>query len=233
MSHPYHHAVSRARTWGGDPAEYVAIESWFDQSKAFTADARHRLLLHHSYGVFLAERRFGVTIVNSAGRTVPVRLIGEAHCKEDFNRPVPSLTECFEAGLTGEKTTPALTALKGAYLRAFDAGLSVGAHCDASARAFGGPAGAYEALHAFFDEPRSHLACPASLLALHHTFGVHLAVQLFGHSLPGGASTRRVAEARLRLDLGLVPAVDTALKLVPAQAWMNTRALPLSRTGAA
>jgi hypothetical protein len=36
--------------------------------------------------IFLAERIFGVTIVNSDGERVPVRYVGEQHVKEDLGR---------------------------------------------------------------------------------------------------------------------------------------------------
>ena len=55
------------------------IHNWFDESKAFFADFRHRALRHHTEGVFLAERIFGVSIVNSEGKRVPVRYVGEQH----------------------------------------------------------------------------------------------------------------------------------------------------------
>ena len=42
-------------------------------------DVRHRALLHHSEGIFLCERLFGVTIRNADGRDIPVRFIGEQH----------------------------------------------------------------------------------------------------------------------------------------------------------
>jgi hypothetical protein len=37
-------------------------------------------------GIFLAEKMFGVAIVNSAGTQVPVRYVGEQHVKEDLGR---------------------------------------------------------------------------------------------------------------------------------------------------
>jgi hypothetical protein len=30
MAHPYHHAVSSARKFGGTPADYQSIHDWFD-----------------------------------------------------------------------------------------------------------------------------------------------------------------------------------------------------------
>lgn len=62
MAHPYHHAVSSVRKWGGAPEDYLAIHAWFDESKKILADPRHRALRHHAEGIFLAERVFGVTL---------------------------------------------------------------------------------------------------------------------------------------------------------------------------
>ena len=54
MAHPYHHALSSAKKWGGAPEDYLPIHSWFDESKAITADFRHRALRHHAEGIFMA-----------------------------------------------------------------------------------------------------------------------------------------------------------------------------------
>lgn len=86
MAHPYHHAVSSVKKWGGVPEDYLAIHDWFDESKAHTADFRHRALRHHSEGIFMAEKIFGATITNSNGRVVPVRFIGEQHVQEDLGK---------------------------------------------------------------------------------------------------------------------------------------------------
>lgn len=40
----------------------------------------------------MAEKIFGTTIVNSAGRDVPVRHIGEQHVQEDLGR-IPTLAD--------------------------------------------------------------------------------------------------------------------------------------------
>ncbi len=86
MAHSFHHAVSSARKFGGVPDDYIDIHTWFDRSKEIIADFRHRALRHHAEGIFLAERIFGVTIKNAAGRLIPVRLIGEQHVIEDLGR---------------------------------------------------------------------------------------------------------------------------------------------------
>ena len=93
MAHPYHHAESSARKYGGVPADYIAIHDWFDASKAHFALPTHRALRHHTAGIFEAERVFGATITNSAGRVIPVRWIGEQHVKEVCNGIIPSMAD--------------------------------------------------------------------------------------------------------------------------------------------
>ena len=38
MAHPYHHAESSARKYGGSPGEYLDLHEWFDASKQYMAD---------------------------------------------------------------------------------------------------------------------------------------------------------------------------------------------------
>lgn len=95
MAHPLKHAESTARKWGGRPQDYLAIHQWFDESKAFMADFRHRAMRHHAEGIFMCEKFFGVTITNSDGKQVPVRYIGEQHVKEDLGR-IPSVQDWLQ-----------------------------------------------------------------------------------------------------------------------------------------
>lgn len=96
MAHPYHHALSSARRWGGDQADYLAIHDWFDESKAFLATWQHRGLRHHAEGIFLCERVFGTAITISTGREIPVRWIGEQHVSEDLGR-IPAAADWLRA----------------------------------------------------------------------------------------------------------------------------------------
>lgn len=95
MAHPWHHAESSARRFGGRPDDYSQIHSWFDASKAHFALPSHRAWRHHAQGIFEAEERFGLTLTNSAGRVVPVRFIGEQHVKEDCRGIIPSMADWF------------------------------------------------------------------------------------------------------------------------------------------
>ena len=91
--HPHHHAATTVKKWGGKPEDYAAIHDWFDATKEMFADARHRALRHHSQGIFECERVFGRIIVNSDGREVPVRYIGEQHVKEDCDGRIPTVED--------------------------------------------------------------------------------------------------------------------------------------------
>lgn len=96
MSHPYHHALSSVKRFGGEANDYLPIHNWFDETKEFHGDFRHRALRHHTHGIFEAERVFGVTITTSSGKEVPVRLIGEQHVVEDCGF-IPTLNDWLKA----------------------------------------------------------------------------------------------------------------------------------------
>lgn len=96
MSHPFNHAKSSTRKFGGVPEDYLAIHNWFDQSKAHFTGFQHRALRHHSLGIFECEKVFGMTITTSDGKKVPVRLIGEQHVKEDLGW-IPTVADWLRA----------------------------------------------------------------------------------------------------------------------------------------
>ena len=96
MAHPYHHALSSQKKWGGTVEDYLAIHAWFDASKEIVADFRHRALRHHAEGIFMAETIFGVTITLSSGRIIPTRWVGEQHVTEDLSF-IPSFADWARA----------------------------------------------------------------------------------------------------------------------------------------
>jgi hypothetical protein len=96
MAHPYHHALSSVRKWGGNVADYLPLHSWFDQSKAIEADFRHRALRHHAEGIFMLETIFGPTLTLSTGKVIPTRWVGEQHVKEDLGH-IPSFADWVKA----------------------------------------------------------------------------------------------------------------------------------------
>jgi hypothetical protein len=92
MAHPYHHALSSQKNWGGTPDDYIAIHDWFDASKMILADFRHRALRHHAEGIFMTETLFGKTITLSSGRVIPTRWVSEQHVREDLGL-IPSFAD--------------------------------------------------------------------------------------------------------------------------------------------
>ena len=93
MAHPLHHAESSARKFGGVPDDYQFVHDWFDSSKEHLGLFVHRAQKHHTVGIYDAERHCGRSLINSAGRVVPIRWIGEQHVREDCQGRIPSLAD--------------------------------------------------------------------------------------------------------------------------------------------
>ena len=93
MAHPLHHAESSARKFGGVADDYQFVHDWFDSSKEHLGLFVHRAQKHHTVGIYDAERHFGRSLTNSAGRVVPIRWIGEQHVREDCQGRIPSLAD--------------------------------------------------------------------------------------------------------------------------------------------
>ncbi|MFO1045856.1 MAG: hypothetical protein U0941_29080 [Planctomycetaceae bacterium] len=94
MSNPLVHAERSARKWGGSSDDYLPLHQWFDATKGHLADNRHRMLLHNSFGILLAEQVFGLALTNSSGRRVFVRDLATQHILEDLGF-VPSVAQCL------------------------------------------------------------------------------------------------------------------------------------------
>jgi hypothetical protein len=102
MAHPFDHSRSSARKWGGEPEEYLKYHEWFDETKSWIGHSKHRMFRHHSEGIFELERVFGVSFVNSVGKTVYTRYVGEQHVKEDCFGYIPSAKEWVDAIESGK-----------------------------------------------------------------------------------------------------------------------------------
>ena len=84
MSNPLVHAERSARKWGGTAQDYLALHQWFDATKGHLPDNRHRLLLHNSFGMLLAEQVFGPSLENSDSRRVFTRDLAAQHICDDL-----------------------------------------------------------------------------------------------------------------------------------------------------
>lgn len=214
MSHPWHHAISSAKQFGGQADDYVELHSWFDQSKRHHADFRHRALRHHDLGIALARRLFGDEMVNSDGVMVLVQTIGEQHLQEDLARQATasdwfSLLEPVE----WMRRTPIPSALQ----------------AERSAAKWGGEPEEYLALHRFFDQSASSGLSPSQHRGLHHhSEGIFLAEQLFGVTLTLSSGrklpTRWIGEQHMQEELGQIPPVSDWLRAISPAGWMSPRA---------
>jgi hypothetical protein len=90
---PYIHALNSVKRYGGTVEDYIHIHNWFDSTKAATADFYHRAILHNSFGIFLAEQLFGVTLNNSEGKIISVRDVAENHVMEDCCGRIPTIDD--------------------------------------------------------------------------------------------------------------------------------------------
>jgi hypothetical protein len=94
MSNPLVHAERSAKKWGGTSQDYLALHQWFDATKGHLPDNRHRMLLHNSFGLLLAEQVFGPSLQNSDGRRVFTRDLAAQHIFEDLGF-IPTVAECL------------------------------------------------------------------------------------------------------------------------------------------
>lgn len=98
MPKPHKHADADVVRWGGKREDYEAIHDLMDSSKQCCADNRHRVATHNIWFVHnILPRIFGSTIINSSGREVSVKDIGEYHLNDDFRgRFIPTLQDYIE-----------------------------------------------------------------------------------------------------------------------------------------
>ena len=94
MSNPLVHAERSAKKWDGTAHDYLALHQWFDATKGHLPDNRHRMLLHNSFGLLLAEQVFGPSLQNSDGIRVFVRDLAIQHIVEDLGF-IPTVADCL------------------------------------------------------------------------------------------------------------------------------------------
>ena len=88
----FNQCKSSVKYFGGRVLDYHDIHSWFDETKDYYADIRHRALRHHTLGIRECEKKFGIYIINSDGKDIPVRSIAEQHIREDLGC-IPSVQD--------------------------------------------------------------------------------------------------------------------------------------------
>jgi len=97
MAHFLQHSKSSVKKWGGKVEDYIEIHNWFDETKSWIGSSYHRMMRHHSEGIFECEKKFGMSFENSDGKIVYTRYVGEQHVKEDCYNYIPSAREWVQA----------------------------------------------------------------------------------------------------------------------------------------
>jgi hypothetical protein len=89
---PYDHGRVSVKKWGGRIEDYQEIHDFLDSTKAFIPDMRHRAILHNAWGIYMAERVFGVSFKNSDGKVCHTRDVAEQHVIDDLGT-IPTLQD--------------------------------------------------------------------------------------------------------------------------------------------
>ena len=84
---PYDHALLSVRDFGGKVEDYLPIHEFLDQTKLHVSHNSHRLFLHNTLGIQIAEQLFGPQTGNVATREV-----ARKHILQDCQK-VPALTD--------------------------------------------------------------------------------------------------------------------------------------------
>lgn len=215
MGHPWQHAISSAKKFGGKPEDYLHLHDWFDGSKEFFPDFRHRALRHQSLGIYEAEALFGPYVKTSSGREVPVRVIGEQHCIEDLGF-VPTVADWLRRLALRPWMTRGWekeTTEEHAFSLARE-----------TAKRFGGRPEDYLEVHRWFDRTKAHFHAPQHRALRHHAQGVLEAEARFGPALKNADGEEvpvgKVAELHLVLELGRIPTVTDWLAGIKPADWM-------------
>ena len=207
--HPYDHARSSARRFGGQWQDYYPCHVWFDATKSIQCRFTHRALRHHLEGVKEAFAIFGPTIQNSDGAKIDLRQVGLQHLDEDCGI-IPQACDWL-IDLDAPDWLPPETC------EATELAVS-------SAQRFGGEPEHYRAVHDWFLATQSWSAGAEHLLFRHHSFGIFEAESRFGPALDIGGDqrvpTRVVAERHVQRVLGRVPAAIDVLRRIRGARWM-------------
>lgn len=92
---PLEHAKRSEKRYGGKWEDYISVHNFLDSSKEVEPTIKHRMMYHHTTGIFLCEKIFGVAIVNSDDKLVSVRSIAEEHILEDLGF-IPTIQDWYK-----------------------------------------------------------------------------------------------------------------------------------------
>jgi hypothetical protein len=216
MAHPYFHAISSARKFGGYAQYYFGIHAFFDSTKAHCHNVRHRALRHSAEGIQLAQELLGTTVFNGV-REVPLEQVAVQHITEDCGF-VPTTAEW----LAQFRPQPWMENIRS---------VTTQEAAEASARQYGGVPADYMGVHAFLDGIGNEVP---TMAIRYHGEGVFLAEAKFGITIANSRGrmipVRFLAEQQMRMHFRRIPTVADWLSSILLQDWMRTVGETLDRS---
>lgn len=216
MSHPLHHSISSQKQWGGSVNDYLPIHNWFDTTRVFYRDMRHRAMRHHLEGFAWCEQEFGICFMNSDGAEVPTKSICEQHCVEDEGF-VPTIKDYLDhlpiAGLySAFGKERKIKSDKIEYL------------CGNSQKKWGGQPEDYFPIHNWFNSTTGLYPDARHLVLRHHIEGVFWCESLLGTYIINSdkrmVPVREIGEQHCLEVIGSVPYLRDYLQIMPVINWM-------------
>lgn len=208
MTHPYIHAQSSARVFGGDANQYLYIHQWLDATKVTVCDYRHRYLRHHVEGIDELIQQEGKYIVGD-GFEAKTRAVAEQHLIEDCGGRIPTLADWL-AELKAPEWAQSVSTLE---------------HTGASASKWGGSKTDYFRIHSWFDEAVERHGA-AGLAYRNHAFGIFEAETRFGMVITNSdgktVPVRYIGEQHVLANCGMrVPSVQDWVQCMSRKMWMS------------
>lgn len=206
MANPVVHAVSSAKTYGGTWQEHLPVHDWFDETKAWISDLRHRTIRHHAEGIIQSLSTFQ-PIELPTGRLVAIRRISERHVLEDLGE-IPNAADYLQHLPLQD------------WMRSR---VSTAQHAENSAARFGGTPELYLPIHQWLDETFGWMPDDRHQAIRHHSEGVIEAAKLLPSVQAGGQviSGQDVAAQHVKDDLGQIPVAYDWLSLMEMKMWMT------------
>ena len=90
------HSLLSKKKFKGEAEDYLEIHKFLDSSKLFYFNIKHRVLLHHTYGIDLCIQKFGETLITAENQKILIRDVAAEHCKEDLMGVVPTVNNWFK-----------------------------------------------------------------------------------------------------------------------------------------
>jgi hypothetical protein len=217
---PIYHARSSAHRHGGHWRDYVAVHSFFDQSKAAFPSVQHRVFLHTTdFGRAAAVATFGNTLQLTGGGSASVEELVDQHLREDLGFRV-TMDDWLN------KLDPPEWAVRSRRRRMHPKiARFVDNPTEAAAATWGGAAADYAPVLAVLKLPTTLSPHPLARLVTMNSLGIFVAERIVGEAIETAdghiVPTRLVAERMVQAEMGLIPHAAGIAGRIGLDPWMH------------